>query len=262
MGRRGLTLVELVVVLAIMGTLAALLVPVVFAVMELADRTVCANNLRQLGLAVQLYLKDQDGWFFPIRSKGAPRLWYFGLETTDPRASPEGNRVLDRTQGKLYPYLGGACENVEICPAFSYSGPYKPKYEGKWWTYGINKCLSPDLYISPHERCRNVTEIKGRYLSRTVVFADAAQINTFQPPASRYNPLVEEWHYIQPQDFQPADCAHVQFRHGGKANVLFADWHVEAFGPAKNSFDRRLPSAMIGYFDPADILLEPRGPTR
>jgi len=259
MGERGLTLIELLVVIAIIGILSALLLPAISAAFVVADQVACASNLRQLGVATSLYLKDHDGWFFPIRSKGDPRLWYFGLETTDPRASPEGNRVLDRTQGKLYPYLGGACENVEICPAFSYSGPYKPKYKGKWWTYGINKCLSPDLYISPHERCRNVTEIKGQDLSRTVVFADAAQINTFQPPASRHNPLVEEWHYIQPQDFQPADYAHVHFRHAGRANVLFADWHVEAVGPAAGSFDPRLPEARIGYFDPAEVLFAPGG---
>lgn len=55
MRRIGLTVLELVVVIAILGILIALLLPVVMFARESARRTACASNLHQLSLAVQNY---------------------------------------------------------------------------------------------------------------------------------------------------------------------------------------------------------------
>jgi prepilin-type N-terminal cleavage/methylation domain-containing protein/prepilin-type processing-associated H-X9-DG protein len=255
--RRAFTLIELLVVLAIIGVLAAMMVPAMAAAVGVAHQAACASNLRQIGFATQMYLKDNDGWFFWLMTSNAGgNTWYFGAETAESLGRPEGQRVLDRTQGKLYPYLQSA-ESVETCPAVPFGGAYKPKFQGGAWTYGINRYMSS--HQMPSAKKANGTGngnfywIRLRDAGRTLLFADSAQVNTFQAPASPSNPMVEDWYYIEPKR------AYVQFRHGGKANVLFADWHVEAADPAPGSFDRRLPQALIGYLDPNRVLLEPLG---
>jgi prepilin-type N-terminal cleavage/methylation domain-containing protein len=59
-GRRAFTVVELLVVIAVISILAALLFPVLSAVKSRARRTVCMNNLRQLNLGLRMYCDDSS----------------------------------------------------------------------------------------------------------------------------------------------------------------------------------------------------------
>lgn len=60
--RRALTLIELLVVISMIGLLIALLIPSLKRSVKLASATICQNNLRQLGMSLQMYTQDFDGW--------------------------------------------------------------------------------------------------------------------------------------------------------------------------------------------------------
>jgi len=71
--RGGFTLIELLVVIAIIAILAAILFPVFSKVREKARQISCLNGVRQIGLALAMYVQDYDELL--------PRIWY-GVSST------------------------------------------------------------------------------------------------------------------------------------------------------------------------------------
>lgn len=70
---RAFTLIEMLVVIAIIATLVAIIFPSLSSVLEKGKVTQDMNNLRQIGLATQMYLNDNDGAFF--QPSGGPTPW-------------------------------------------------------------------------------------------------------------------------------------------------------------------------------------------
>ncbi len=247
-GRSAFTLTELLLVIAIIAILAALLLPVLNLSRLSAQSVKCMSNLRQLGVAAELYWDDNGGncfrYVFAPTNYGA--IYWFGWIGP----GPEGQRPFDLSYGALYPYLNGS--NVRLCPSLGYAlSLFKLKADGVVFSYGYNFYLAVPIGKPPI----NVSKI--RQPAQTALIADAAQVNNFQAPASPSNPMLEEWYYLDLEtNYSNANnYPNGHFRHSQRANVVFCDSHVGSETFVRGSIDPKLPSQLVGQLRPEILTL-------
>lgn len=116
--RGGFTLIELLTVIAIIGILAAIIIPTVGKVRATATKATCASNLRQLAHASQTFAADNKG-VLPTRELGSSNIW---RDWTQPHAYSKPNVEL------LLPYLAaaaGTSERREVVSLLYCPGPLK-----------------------------------------------------------------------------------------------------------------------------------------
>ena len=110
------TLIELLVVIAILATLAGLLLPALSRAKEAGRATACLSNLHQIGLALQVYVGDNNNKL----------PWMSDIFPGVTNQYPGPNQVLSNQLGNL---------NVLACPSDTWQSDTPPPYPQKPATY-------------------------------------------------------------------------------------------------------------------------------
>lgn len=217
------TLVELLVVIAVVAILASLLLPALSKAKSRAQTTRCLNNVRQLQLGWHLYAQDNDDVLPPHiiapdtggMLRALPGSWVVGNAQKDTTAS-------NIVQGVLFRYVG----TVEVyrCPTDRsklIGRPALPRLR----SYSRNNWLNDDPTLIGSADAVPYMTTKETQLdtpAQTFVFIDedrkSIDDGSFVVTSPRLAPsLANTWSDV------PAD------RHGQQSNVSFRDGHVQTW---------------------------------
>jgi len=227
--RTGFTLIELLVVIAIIAILAALLLPVLSAAQNRAKAIGCADNNKQIGLAISMYVNDNNGFFPPLNQ------YNFAMHTTNWwfRYLNKGNYITSNTFSN----------NVWRCPAVQNADILASTvayYDSPCEGYGpfedtvnpANCLIRYYLNLSDgFQGSQNINVV--RRVSQIWLVGDVGDPQTIETinklPASYYTditvvqPVVGSGWLTVPSQKQAA-C-----RHSGRAVFSFCDGHVESW---------------------------------
>jgi prepilin-type processing-associated H-X9-DG protein/prepilin-type N-terminal cleavage/methylation domain-containing protein len=211
----GFSLIELLAVIAIVGILAALLLPALSSARAKGQRVRCVNNLHQLGAVLQIFLQDNHA--YPVINittnegyPGTDRSWMAQLEREALGVSHPGTNYFQK--------------GVWSCPSARWSN-YTLEHMGPPASYGYNRygILWPG-------NSTDAFGLQGHYdpavnIWRPVAESEVAVPGSMMAIGDCVNGSVE---------FAREDLAKVEkygnflTRHQGKANVVFCDGHVES----------------------------------